>query len=562
MGQNVIILLAVFVIAAIYIALRESRRRKQKMMQDIRDGWGRVSGRKLTEEELAVIRHYADDCRDGQIPCEEKDYIDDITWNDIGMNSIFMRMNTCFSSVGQEYLYKMLRLPFNDADKVRETDRLASYFKDNAGDRERLQKIYYRLGFARKISVSDYVGVLTGLTAGSNAVHWISIILLIVSLAVSFGVNALLGIVMLVASIAFSIISYYSYKSKVEPYYICMINIVKMVYTASDAADMEIAGLDGYNAVLRDISHKMSRLTKSSFLLASPNENGSLVEILMDYVRMITHIDIIKFNSMLKHVKVYKDDIYEMIRILGYIEAVIAVASYRESLDYWCVPAFQATGRSMAVVDVYHPCIEAPVPNSISVTDNVLLTGSNASGKSTFLKTVAINALLSQAIGTSLSRSYRAPVYRIYSSMALTDNLEGHDSYYIVEIKSLKRILDSIDAKKKPVLCFVDEVLRGTNTVERIAASSQILKSLCSRNVLCFAATHDIELTKILDGYYDNYHFQEDFAQDIVFSYRLMSGAATSRNAIRLLKGIGYDDAIINASEDIANRFMATGDWC
>jgi DNA mismatch repair ATPase MutS len=108
----------------------------------------------------------------------------------------------------------------------------------------------------------------------------------------------------------------------------------------------------------------------------------------------------------------------------------------------------------------------------------------------------------------------------------------------------------------------VDEVLRGTNTIERIAASSQILKSLAGRNVICFAATHDIELTKMLESFYDNYHFQEDFNEDVVFNYRLLQGAASSRNAIKLLKGIGYDDAITKAADDCANRFLQTGDWC
>jgi DNA mismatch repair ATPase MutS len=79
--------------------------------------------------------------------------------------------------------------------------------------------------------------------------------------------------------------------------------------------------------------------------------------------------------------------------------------------------------------------------------------------------------------------------------MSLRDDLQGGDSYYVVEIKALKRILTAAKEPGRPVLCFVDEVLRGTNTVERIAASTQILKSFDGRAVLCFAATHDIELT-------------------------------------------------------------------
>ena len=191
------------------------------------------------------------------------------------------------------------------------------------------------------------------------------------------------------------------------------------------------------------------------------------------------------------------------------------------------------------------------------------LIGANGAGKSTFLKTIAINALLSQTIYTSTSKEYNAPFYRIYSSMALRDDLNAQNSYYIVEIKSLKRILDAVDKDdKRPVLCFVDEVLRGTNTVERIAASSEILKSLRYKNVLVFAATHDIELTYLLEKYYDNYHFQEEVTDDDVkFNYRLFTGPAVTRNAIKLLGVIGYNKNIIDAAESQAGYFIRSGSW-
>lgn len=87
------------------------------------------------------------------------------------------------------------------------------------------------------------------------------------------------------------------------------------------------------------------------------------------------------------------------------------------------------------------------------------------------------------------------------------------------------------------MLCFVDEVLRGTNTVERISASTEILKSLSAEQVLCFAATHDVELTELLAKEYDNYHFEEEIVEgDVRFNYRLLTGKATTRNAIKLLE--------------------------
>ena len=109
---------------------------------------------------------------------------------------------------------------------------------------------------------------------------------------------------------------------------------------------------------------------------------------------------------------------------------------------------------------------------------------------------------------------------------------------------------------------FVDEVLRGTNTVERIAASTQILKSLTGGKVLSFAATHDIELTHLLEEYYNNYHFEEEISEhDVVLNYQLKKGRATTRNAIKLLGVMGYDERIIREAERMAEDFLKKGAW-
>ena len=131
----------------------------------------------------------------------------------------------------------------------------------------------------------------------------------------------------------------------------------------------------------------------------------------------------------------------------------------------------------------------------------------------------------------------------------------------MVEIRSLKRILEECE-KPEPVLCIVDEVLRGTNTIERIAASSQILHSLAKPKVLAMAATHDIELSYVLEKEYDNYHFEEEIQEnDVVFDYKLRTGRAMTRNAIRLLAMIGYDPKIIEAAQESAKHFEETGVW-
>ena len=327
---------------------------------------------------------------------------------------------------------------------------------------------------------------------------------------------------------------------------------------------------------LSELEKKFGKFRHSAVLgMRGSTMAGDPLSVLMDYVNMILHLDLICFNSMLHEVHVHLADIDRMVELIGRTECLPAVSSCRASLkNGWCSPVFQ-DGRgeaqngknaypcgSLSVAGLYHPLLSEPVKNSIRTEQGVLVTGSNASGKSTFLKAVAINALLAQTVHTCPAESYRGGLYRIFTSMALRDNLESGESYYIVEIKALKRILDAVHADPSPVLCFVDEVLRGTNTVERIAASTQVLKSLHRPGALCFAATHDIELTRLLETAYDNYHFEEQVeGDDIRFNYQLMPGRAGTRNAIRLLGIIGYDEDIIREADRMAEEFLRTGEW-
>ena len=102
----------------------------------------------------------------------------------------------------------------------------------------------------------------------------------------------------------------------------------------------------------------------------------------------------------------------------------------------------------------------------------------------------------------------------------------------------------------------------GTNTLERIAASSQILNSFAKSGAMCFAATHDIELTHILEKEFSNYHFQEQVEDNLVlFDYLLYRGRAVSRNAIKLLGIMGYSQDIIDRADQAANYFLEHGEW-
>lgn len=123
-------------------------------------------------------------------------------------------------------------------------------------------------------------------------------------------------------------------------------------------------------------------------------------------------------------------------------DSMIAIASYRESLSYYCVPELVKQEKAfLESEDMYHPMLENPVANTIKEERGVLVTGSNASGKSTFLKTVAISAVFAQTIHTCPARQYRTCYFQIYSSMALKDNLQGKRATTLWKSNLLKKNL-------------------------------------------------------------------------------------------------------------------------
>lgn len=493
-----------------------------------------------------------------------KDFqIDDITWNDLDMDDLFKRMNYCLSSTGEEYLYYMLRTPEFEEENLKHLDEVIEYYASNPKERMAFQILMKKLGTTGKFSLYDYIDYLHQLPMRSNLKEIFQILLVFVGI-ISMCVQLSTGILLVVAWMLFQIFDYYKKKGEIEAYTVSLAYIIRMLEIA-DKVETVLPDICANERIAITESTKKLRKTRHGafwlFNSGSSKTTGNPLDVIFDYLRMIFHLDLIAFYHMLGTFIHHQQDIDVLITNMGYLESAISIGLYRASLNNdYCKPEFSYEG--MEVVDGYHPMIDAPVKNSICEKEGVLLTGSNASGKSTFLKMLAINALTAQTIYTVSARKYNSAFCCLYSSMSLRDDLENEESYFIVEIKSLKRILDQYGKNKIKILCFVDEVLRGTNTVERIAASTQILESMNGVGIQCFAATHDIELTHLLEEHYANYHFEEEIKDgDVLFNYQLMKGRATTRNAIKLLEIIGYQEDVIQRARTQADIFLSEGIW-
>jgi len=224
----------------------------------------------------------------------------------------------------------------------------------------------------------------------------------------------------------------------------------------------------------------------------------------------------------------------------------------------------QATNSAdvwLRIEGMAHPLLSNAVVNSWPGTRAVLVTGSNASGKSTFLKGISVTAILAQATCTASARSYSGAFLHVVTSMGERDSLAAGRSTYVAELEGIRRVMTVLRGPRPALVCF-DEMLRGTNTVDRIAVACEVLREVSRHPCICLAATHDLELTYLLAAEFLNVHFREDVTgEGVSFDYRLREGRATQRNALSLAERMGFAPEATARARGLVEYFERTGAW-
>lgn len=539
------------------IIMHSNLKNQERFLLHMKENWGQASEVVYSKDQIENLSVYGK-CKSAKEPF----YIDEITWKDLDMDRVFLRMNQTVSAPGEEYLLYLLRTPKLREEDLQKREKLMRFFSQDEEKRLALQLILSQIPKSGAASIGKKLQALSEAKPIGVKKHWALCAAAVFSLAFML-FQPVYGFFLFLAVACVNIADYYGGgdRKQVEVHLSCFQSVKRMLGAAKRVERLGWKEIEECRAPLHQARENLRAFQKGSYWVSGKDSvSGGLEAVFADFIRMIFHVDLIRYNTMLGEIHGHRDDAECLLDNLGELDCAMAAASFREALPVWCRPSFHNKMR-MQVVGLYHPLVKEPVSNSFSLERGMLLTGSNASGKSTFLRNVAINGILAQTIATCTASSYQAPMSRILTSMALSDNLEGGESYFMVEIRSLKRILDAAD-QQGPLLCMVDEVLRGTNTIERIAASSRILTSLCKEQVICFAATHDIELTYILEEWYENYHFGEEVQErDVRFSYKLRERRASSRNAIRLLEMMGYQEAVVEGAGKAAREFEETGVW-
>jgi DNA mismatch repair ATPase MutS len=274
--------------------------------------------------------------------------------------------------------------------------------------------------------------------------------------------------------------------------------------------------------------------------------------LIISLLRMALLLDVLLYARCREAVQQQAPAIRTVFETVGYVDCALAVASFRQR-HATCAPHFGPAAEGIQLQGAYHPLVPGCVPNALTLAGlGILLTGSNMAGKTTFMRTLGVNALLAQTIATCPATAYRAPFCRVLTSLSLADSLPTGKSYYLVEAETMRQLLLACDAAPGSYLLLLDELFKGTNTQERIAATKAVLAYLQPRSWVV-AATHDGELGTLLQSSYVEYHFCETVtADDWYFDYRLKAGPLTTRNAIRLLAHLHYPAQVVAAAQALS----------
>jgi DNA mismatch repair ATPase MutS len=270
----------------------------------------------------------------------------------------------------------------------------------------------------------------------------------------------------------------------------------------------------------------------------------------MEYLNVLLLMDANALYFAARELQARARHLRRIIEAVGEIDAAIAVASFRASAQHWTRPRFVGPHAQAVFTNLLHPLLHDAVPNSLVLAPphGLLVTGSNMSGKSTLLRTAGVNVVLAQTINTALAEAYEAPVYQLRTCIGRGDDLLAGKSYYLVEVESVLALVHASE-RSEPHLFIFDELFRGTNAVERIAAAEAVLAALigAGKPHVVVAATHDAELVDLLRDNYDVCHFGDAVGPNgLIFDYHVKPGPATSRNAIALLKLNGAPESMIN----------------
>lgn len=477
----------------------------------------------------------------------------------LGPNSLYQMINVCHTDYGRKMLAGDMKLEAVKPDKIRERreaicelmqDEEFAVCYEGAGIRLGSSRKKFNTGRFEGYCMDESSGMLPG---WARAVRFVlpavEIIFLVLWILGVF--NYGMPLAGFIAVLAFSWLTKTVTDSVIGPFY-------SISFVIDEYVDMLelIAGKEFKSDILKEIS------------VFAGKEDGALRA--FKELRKISQAYNISFNPLIHQLlsgiilwdyqlaavvgrwkKKYGVRAAGCFKLIGEMEELLSFAvlgMVRET--GWAEISDEDTGDvSLKCRDLYHPLI---APDKVQSNSAVLsggitiITGSNMSGKTTFLRTLAVNLALAYMGAPICGKELAASYMKIFTSMRVTDDVAHGISTFYAEILRIKSMAE-YRKKNKPMLCLIDEIFKGTNSADRIVGAREAITRLSGKNSMTIVSTHDFELCSIEDKSGNgavNYHFEEYYEDnELKFDYKIKNGRCTTTNARAILRMAGFDVA-------------------
>lgn len=476
--------------------------------------------------------------------------IDAETAADLDLNAVFERIDRTSSRPGQQYLYARLRT-LRGPEETAGFGRRADIF---AADPSLAQRCSQHLSRLSEIDAYDFQNLIFDEPLRVRRFPLICLLALVsvLSLVCAVAVHPLF---LLLFIVLFAVNGYIHYSNKINLslYTSAARQLHRAMRTARALAAEGVPGSEEAASLIREVEtvRRRSRVVGAQ---GDGNDFAIIFYLLLELIKIAFNIEVILFHRFTGSIAARREAIHGLFRFIGETDAAIAVARLHEETSC-CRPEF-IDGKYLEAREIVHPLIDGCVANTLTLDGTgLLLTGSNMSGKTTFIRTLLLGALMAETLDLCMATAYKAPYLRIHSSIRIADDVTEGTSYYLQEVLSVRRLLEASDGSV-PCLFALDELFKGTNTTERIAAGKAVLARLNRGPHLVLVSTHDIELAELLyDDNYELHHFREEVVEGhLVFDYRLHTGPLTTRNAIRILELYDYPSDLIAEAYAVQER--------
>lgn len=523
-----------------YLLYKHYREKKLKRLIDsLKKNWGKPKEREYYN--FDTIEQYFINTSNKKTAFH---IISDRIKNDLDINELFKFIDRTSSKIGQQYLYYKLRT-IENKEKLNEFDKLTELFKNDNELRLRSQIILSQLNSYNAYDLEKLIHDVA--IEKPNYTKYLIPLSLTAIISILLGFFYPIFFLVLIPVFSLNIVLHFKNKDNIN-YYVSAVNQLSLALSVSK----NLASFPKIKPYFADLSfikqvNKIELKTKFiGFEKHLANEFAALAWYIAELIKIQFNIESIIFYRFIDDIVEKNNSIDKLFQFIGEIDSAISTASVKSGEHQTCQPEFN-TKSLIKVKDISHPIIEKCVTNDIELNNkSLLLTGSNMSGKTTFIRIMALNSILAQTLNFSFAKEFSIPFYKVYSSIRITDDLLDDTSYYLKEVLIIKELIEASN-DNEPCLFVLDEIFKGTNTIERISGGKAILSYLNRNNNFVFVSTHDIELTDLLqDKNFELYHFTEKIENDeMIFDHKLKKGKLKTRNAIKILELYDYPNEII-----------------